>query len=879
MCYIFGISMRKRGGIRVSYRLSLKSQVAVELVIVLAFILIILIALMAVNQDLLNSVSGQFRAAKAKVVLNELSDAAQHVYQQGVGAQTRVFVSIPHGVVSTQVSGQTLTISMSGAEVTRDVYKNLNFQVSGAIPMDEGNYWLTVKSRQGYVVIGFSLMDVAPGGFSTTMIPGNISFDEISLRNIVDEDIDVVLSYYGDANINVLLGQNSLSLAPDEIQNVSVTITSQASAPAGVYTGTIQISANTTQETQNSELLAIVNVVTQLYCISCPMVLLFPAQWNFGIMGVDRLYSNVFYVCSNLVGTQSVGLSFSNSTYTGFDPGIASKTTTVNVASQDCNSTTVYVNTTNALSEPHTTILQASADSYSDFSIISFNIGEDSLPPEIYLMQPADNYSSLLGNIVFTYNTSDFASDIDHCDLIMNDSIVDTDSTIMEDAEQSFTVLGLSNGYYSWTVNCTDAAAGANEGTASNRNLLVNFTTVYATPELAFEEDYVPQWTTEVQILDDGSFATAYDEGPPSHANYPPPDFVEFDFPNLGISSGYGIESVILTIRHYERLQSGWFDADDRHQIECFNGVAWIAVEPYNWTPETDETWIYYISPDLSGCISSASVANDIHIRITYDPADDTGAIQYIDWVQVEVNISTALYPDLWELIVDDPQPLDFSSGLNTTNNTFGRAAGDDGWDWKEDVYGGGESGAMFNVDPDMDGNTSDSTIAANNRLEIRIGDGAPGAPKNSDDDTYNGPASSAAYGVEFNITSEQYSAIIAGGTAQLSFDWYVDEDAGWGNGLDAGDEAWIKARFITPSTTYWLGSALDTGDNDADAFNEVWFMDNPEDALGHESFDVSSYITSEGTYYFDLGIAVGDWDNNEGFGGYFDNIMLIIIK
>ena len=108
------------------------------------------------------------------------------------------------------------------------------------------------------------------------------------------------------------------------------------------------------------------------------------------------------------------------------------------------------------------------------------------------------------------------------------------------------------------------------------------------------------------------------------------------------------------------------------------------------------------------------------------ETADDTGAVQYIDWVQIQVNISTAYYPDLWELEIDDPQPLDFSSGLNTTANTFDRLAGNDGWDWEEDPYGGAESAAMLNIDPDMDGSTTDSTVAADDRLEIRLGEYVP---------------------------------------------------------------------------------------------------------------------------------------------------------
>lgn len=878
--------MVKRGEVRDSVSLNFtstitnsnkKSQAAVEIIIILAFILIILLALISLNQDLMDSFSGQLNANKAKITVNDLGDAAQQVYQQGVGAQTRVFVTIPKGVSSSSISDHTLRITLGEGGNKRDVYRNVDFQIAGNIPMQQGNHWITVKSRQGYVVIGFAIVDILPGGYSKTYTPGNSSVELMSISNTLQEQVDVSITYTFDSEISISFIETDFLLSAGEDKNLLVTLSALASTEAGVYTGEIQIDANTTTESQTSFIPVTITVDSPQSCTACPSILMFPQTWNLGIFSADDLTSQQFHVCNNLGTAQSVSFSFSNNTYVGFDSAISSKTSSMNIGAQDCNSTTVYINTTGAGTGPYLTYLTADTGTYSDSSVIMLTIGVDSLPPVINLVSPADNSTSVFGNMVFAYNVSDFASNVDSCDLIINDTVMDTDTSIQEEIEQSFTIIGLINGYYKWGINCTDDAPASNEGSSELRYLFINFTSVTATPELAFEEDYDPQWTTEVQTIGDGFYATALDEGPPVHANYPPPDYVEFDFPNLGISDAYGIESVVFSMRHYENLDGGWFDADERHEIECYNGVSWETVDVWDWTPETNMTWIYYISPDLSSCISTASVANDIHIRVEYDPADETGAEQYIDWAQVEVNISTAYYINLWELILDDPQPLDFSSGLNTTNNTFGILFGNDGWDWEEDPYGGAESATEFNIDPNMDGDISDSTVAVDGRLEIRIGDGAPGGQDNSDDDSYNGPAASGAYGVEFNITSEMYSKI-SGGKAQLSFDWYADQDAGWGNGMDAGDEAWIKARLITPSTTVWLGSDLDSGDNDADPYNEIWFMNNPSDDFGHENIDITSYITTEGIYYFDLGIAVGDWDNGEGFGGYFDNIMILII-
>ncbi|RME15160.1 MAG: hypothetical protein D6797_07255, partial [Bdellovibrio sp.] len=92
--------------------------------------------------------------------------------------------------------------------------------------------------------------------------------------------------------------------------------------------------------------------------------------------------------------------------------------------------------------------------------------------------------------------------------------------------------------------------------------------------------------------------------------------------------------------------------------------------------------------------------------------------------------------------------------------------------------------------------------------------------------------------------------------------------------------EAWVKARLTTPSQVVWLGSDLDSGDNDADPYNEVWWADNPYDDSGRETYFLTPYITQTGTYYLDFGAFIGDWDKREeGFGAYFDNIKLVVRK
>ncbi len=851
-----------------------KSQTSVEFIIVLAFVLIVIASMLAINQRMMTSVEKQIRAEKAKITLANIKDAADRVYSQGVGAQEEVYVNIPRGVRSTSVSERTVLISLESAtSEKRDIYHNMDYVVVGSLPENYGQHWITVRAMPGYVLINYALLDISPGTISLQLYPTNTSQQNLTIRNVIQDTVSFNMTYESDSEIELEV-QQADSIDENSTISISTNISVFNNTRPGVYQGLITVNSSSGTVTQTHQIPILVRVPGSESCTECPALVLYPGFWDAGSMIPGTVISNEFYVCSNTDQTLSVDLDFSDNTYMGFDQGIQTKTEQLFVFPNDCETLDVYINTTSAPNQYMTSDLRTESVEGDDESTIYFNVSEDDRPPEVQLISPEENYESISSNIMFVYNATDSDSGIENCTLWINDSIEDTDYTVTEGVNQTFTILGLTNGFYNWTVNCTDDSALGNSGQAPWRNLTVNFTTVTAVPELAFEEDFDPQWTTEVQVEGDGLEAVAVDEAGDGHGNYPPPDYVEFDFPDLGIAEGYGVSFAQFSMRHYEQLDGGWFDADDRHQIECFNGGDWMVIEAY----PHDSSYIYYESPDLSTCIYNSEVANDARIRVTYDPADDAGASQYFDWAQLVVNISPISYANLWELTDDLPYPVDFSSGLNFTDNTFGRGSGDDGWDWQEDVYGGSFSAAEFNVDPNMNGNEQDSTVADDDRIEVRLGGGAKGAPENPNENYYTGPITSGAYGVEFNVTNEQYDKLNSGGKAILSFDWETDIGI-WGNNLDSSEEIWVKARLITPTETVWLGSDLDSGDNDADTYNEIFFADPPYNEDGKESIDISSYISSAGTYYLDLGGALGDWDTDEeGLGVYFDNVMIIFI-
>ncbi len=241
-----------------------------------------------------------------------------------------------------------------------------------------------------------------------------------------------------------------------------------------------------------------------------------------------------------------------------------------------------------------------------------------------------------------------------------------------------------------------------------------------------------------------------------------------------------------------------------------------------------------------------------------------TNSYNYLPAVDTEIGsslVGLALYANLWENNGDTPgPPNDFSSGiLNLTANTYGIAGNNDGWDW-DTANGAGP----FGYDDDIDYNNIVAGV-----LELDSATGAPARNRCNNNDC------SGAYGISVNITQEMFDTMQANGAAIISF-WYQWHEQN-GNPFESSDEAWIKARWTSPSSgQHYLGSNLDATHSGNDADLEIAAIENPDtDVIGTFTQELSSWIESPGTYYLELGGKVLANANDEWGYWRFDNIQI----
>ncbi len=100
----------------------------------------------------------------------------------------------------------------------------------------------------------------------------------------------------------------------------------------------------------------------------------------------------------------------------------------------------------------------------------------DNTAPNVTLNSPEDNGWENNTNVTFQYTPNDITSEVSSCELILDGSTNQTNSTITENGINNFTVQGVSEGTHTWSVNCTDTSANANEGSSSTQSFTVDAT-------------------------------------------------------------------------------------------------------------------------------------------------------------------------------------------------------------------------------------------------------------------------------------------------------------------------------------------------------------------------------------------------------------------
>lgn len=128
-----------------------RGQASTEMMVVLALVFVLLAFVLTINQGIMSGIQGEYDSRKAKIALDKVVQAGKLAYQQGEGAELKIYITIPPNIEGIDVQGREINITMNINGQKNLIYRVTDYNVTGQIPAAEGNYWLRVKSEQLYV--------------------------------------------------------------------------------------------------------------------------------------------------------------------------------------------------------------------------------------------------------------------------------------------------------------------------------------------------------------------------------------------------------------------------------------------------------------------------------------------------------------------------------------------------------------------------------------------------------------------------------------------------------------------------------------------------------------------------------------------------------
>lgn len=228
----------------------LRGQGATELLTLLAVIALAGLIIYSASQTDLSQSTETLITSQARATVNDLSSAASQVYSEGVGAKTKVYITIPEGANSSRIfiNNTMINIGLTIGSQATDINTQTTMKVvQGAdFPTTPGSYWVTVTSMQGYVLIGDVYLVVSPTSLSFQVLPATSTNGTVTFTNNGNAPLSVNLTtqwlYAGIVDLTPTIA--NFTLASGAQSSLNFTVTTYAGTPLTSYSGVINVTTN-----------------------------------------------------------------------------------------------------------------------------------------------------------------------------------------------------------------------------------------------------------------------------------------------------------------------------------------------------------------------------------------------------------------------------------------------------------------------------------------------------------------------------------------------------------------------------------------------------------------------------------------------------------
>ncbi|RLG28839.1 hypothetical protein DRN98_09075, partial [Methanosarcinales archaeon] len=240
----------------------------------------------------------------------------------------------------------------------------------------------------------------------------------------------------------------------------------------------------------------------------------------------------------------------------------------------------------------------------------NLTIGIDKTPPDIDLIAPSNNTKDTDGNITFSYNVTDYASNVSSCSLIINGNINQTNNSITEGITQYFYLYNLNDTQFYWRIDCTDDSPSPNTGSSETRNLTVVIPKPLVTNIITDSTTYIQGETVQITANSTNSTGSLIDT-------------------NIDIDIIRG------------NAKAPWWDTDWKYRVP-------VIIDTENYSRE-----YYLVEKEIN---FTNILVNELNIT---GKSLDTNSIRVVEW---ESDNDTVEIPSIFEQ----------ATGFNPTTNAIG---------------------------------------------------------------------------------------------------------------------------------------------------------------------------------------------------------------
>ena len=130
-----------------------KSQVSMEYVIIVAFVVAITVPMIVIYMTHSNETNDDIKSNQAEQIIKKIVDSAESVYYLGEPSKTTMKAYFPRNIFDILIGNKELTFRMKNRNGISDITIMAAVDINGTLPTTSGIHYITIESKGDYVWI------------------------------------------------------------------------------------------------------------------------------------------------------------------------------------------------------------------------------------------------------------------------------------------------------------------------------------------------------------------------------------------------------------------------------------------------------------------------------------------------------------------------------------------------------------------------------------------------------------------------------------------------------------------------------------------------------------------------------------------------------